>query len=546
MKRDLFTLPLDFPDELVIDNFAGGGGTSTGLEAALGRPVDIAINHDPQALAMHALNHPYTQHLCQSVWDVNPILVTRNQPVGLVWLSPDCKDFSKAKGGTPVSKHIRGLAWVGMRWIALCRPRVLILENVEEFQDWGPLIVSADGTARPDPARRGRTFESFVRQLRAHGYTVEWRERRACDDGAPTIRKRLFLVARRDGLTIDFPAATHAAPESAAVRSGQAQPWRTAAECLDFSIPAESIFDRKRPLVANTLRRVAKGLWRHVLSNPQRLVIGNTTPFITEHANASSQRTMAANEPLRTICAQVKGGHFSVVSAQLLDVSAPKCGTDPVSEDPSARCLASAFLEQANGGFYDGDGRSLGEPTSTITASGAQQRLVTACLIKYYGTDQNPLLSEPMHTVTTKDRLGLVQLVRVEASSLAPAVRARARQCAQLLRAYLPERFEHDADCVLVDGQYVLVDITLRMLSPRELYRAQGFPESYVIDRIPDPAVLFKDGVQQGDPRDMPTIRLSAKAQVRMCGNSVAPPQAEALVRANFQHEQAWRGAAAA
>ena len=163
MKRDAFTLPLAFPGELIIDNFAGGGGTSTGLEAAFGRPVDIAINHDPQALAMHALNHPHTLHLCESVWEVDPLKVTRNQPVALVWLSPDCKHFSKAKGGTPVAKHIRGLAWVGMRWIALCKPRVLMLENVEEFQDWGPLIIDAEGNARPCPHRKGKTFESFVR-----------------------------------------------------------------------------------------------------------------------------------------------------------------------------------------------------------------------------------------------------------------------------------------------------------------------------------------------------------------------------------------------
>ncbi len=252
MKRDAFTLPLAFPGELIIDNFAGGGGTSTGLEAAFGRPVDIAINHDPEALAMHAINHPHTQHLCESVWEVDPIAVTGNQPVGLVWLSPDCKHFSKAKGGTPVAKHIRGLAWVGMRWVALCKPRVLMLENVEEFQTWGPLLVGADGTARPDPARKGKTFQSFVRQLRAHGYAVDWRELRACDNGAPTIRKRLFLIARRDGLPIQWPEQTHAAPTDRRVLAGKLAPYRTAADCIDFSLEAASIFDRQRPLATNT------------------------------------------------------------------------------------------------------------------------------------------------------------------------------------------------------------------------------------------------------------------------------------------------------
>ncbi len=274
MKRDAFTLPLAFPGELIIDNFAGGGGTSTGLEAAFGRPVDIAINHDPEALAMHAINHPHTQHLCESVWDVDPIAVTGNQPVGLVWLSPDCKHFSKAKGGTPVAKHIRGLAWVGMRWVALCKPRVLMLENVEEFQTWGPLLVGADGTARPDPARKGKTFQSFVRQLRAHGYAVDWRELRACDNGAPTIRKRLFLIARRDGLPIQWPEQTHAAPTDRRVLAGKLAPYRTAAECIDFSLEAASIFDRPRPLAINTQRRVAKGLFRHVLTSAAPFIVG--------------------------------------------------------------------------------------------------------------------------------------------------------------------------------------------------------------------------------------------------------------------------------
>lgn len=259
MKARAPQLALPFPGELIIDNFAGGGGTSTGLEAAFGRPVDIAINHDPEALAMHALNHPYTKHLCESVWDVDPIEVTGNQPVGLVWLSPDCKHFSKAKGGTPVSKEIRGLAWVTMRWAALCRPRVIMLENVEEFQTWGPLIVDPDGTMYPDPRRKGKTFESFVRQLRQHGYTVDWRELRACDNGAPTIRKRLFLVARRDGLPIVWPEQTHGEPASREVLAGTLAPYRTAAECIDFDLPAASIFDRSKPLAANTQRRVAKG-----------------------------------------------------------------------------------------------------------------------------------------------------------------------------------------------------------------------------------------------------------------------------------------------
>jgi DNA (cytosine-5)-methyltransferase 1 len=633
MKRDDFTLPLGFEDELIIDNFAGGGGTSTGLEAAFGRPVDIAINHDPEALAMHAINHPHTQHICQSVWDVDPIQVTRNQPVALVWLSPDCKHFSKAKGGTPVAKHIRGLAWVGMRWIARCKPRAFMLENVEEFTSWGPLIVGTDGNARPDPMRRGKTFESFIRQLRAHGYVVEWKELRACDNGAPTIRKRLFLVARRDGLPIIWPDQTHGAPTTRAVIAGKLAAYRTAAECIDFHLPSNSIFDRKKDLAVNTQRRVAKGLWRHVLTSASPFIVNTRngerpgqeprvrgvdepywtvtglgsqgavaqpviTPFLTEHANSSNQRTMAANEPLRTQCAQVKGGHFSVVAPTLAtlrgtseshlgghDVNAPlstvsaggthhalvaahlthlthhgeRSGHSPAEPLPTVtaahrgeQALVSAFLEQANGGFNaDNDGRPIAVPISTITGRGTQQRLVSAYCVKYYSSGgQWQGLAEPMHTLPTKGRMGLVEVVQVPVDCLAPEQRARASQCAQLLHTHLPEHFPEPAELVLVAyaGQWwVLVDITLRMLKPRELYRAQGFPESYVIHEIPDPALLFVDGRQAStNPLELPRIPLTATAQVRMCGNSVSPLQAEALVRSNFGHERLIHGRNAA
>lgn len=700
MSAQQYGLP--FASELIIDNFAGGGGTSEGLEQAFGRHVDIAINHDPEAIAMHAINHPLTQHLCESVWDVDPIKVTRNQPVGLVWLSPDCKHFSKAKGGTPVEKKIRGLAWVGMRWVALTKPRVVMLENVEEFQTWGPLIIDADGTARPDPAKKGKTFESFVRQLRAHGYEVDWRELRACNNDAPTIRKRLFLIARRDGLPISWPDATNGDPTSAAVLAGKLLPWRTAAECIDFTLPATSIFGRKRPLVKNTNRRVAKGLWRHVLTSAKPFIVGQggpvysgkpvgvdapmgtipTTnhravdepilaPFLNEHANASNQRTMPADEPLRTVCAQVKGGHFSVVSPALAPmrgtsnghmnghpVDAPlstvsaggthhglvaahlealysqkgnearassvnepiktvtasarhavvessmvaahlvdmghgegACGTKRFShgvrsvEQPlntvtasgatsaiaavhlthlthhGDRCgygvdepfktvtganrgeqaLVVACLEQANGGFYEGDGRAADAPMSTITAAGSNQRLVTAYCVKYYSSGgQWQGLAEPMHTVPTKGRMGLVQTIQVPIDCLAPEHRERAALCAELLHEHLPEHFPDPAELVLVWqlGQWwALVDITLRMLKPRELFNAQGFPSTYIIDEIPDPKLLFKHGIQVADVLSVPRIPLTATAQVRMCGNSVSPKQSKALALSNFAHE---------
>lgn len=672
MKRDAFTLPLAFPGELIIDNFAGGGGTSTGLEAAFGRPVDIAINHDPQALAMHALNHPHTLHLCESVWDVDPIKVTRNQPVALVWLSPDCKHFSKAKGGTPVAKHIRGLAWVGMRWIALCKPRVLMLENVEEFQDWGPLIVDADGNARPCPHRKGKTFESFVRQLRAHGYTVDWRELRACDYGAPTIRKRLFLIARRDGLPMVWPEASHAEPANRAVMAGKLAAHRSAAECIDFDLPAESVFGRKKPLVSNTMRRVAKGLWRHVLTSASPFIVGVggrmgqspersvrapvhtitskadscvAMPILaalrgtseqhlgghdvcaplstvsaggTHHALASAHLvtigygeregqaaraqdlglplgTVVAggvksalvaahltkfntgsvgsslHEPVKTVTAggtpkrPSTGIQMGLVAAHLVDMGHGEgaCGTkrfshgirslevplNTVTASGATSALAAVCLEQANGGYYEGDGRAADEPMSTITAAGSNQRLVAAYLVKYYSEGgQDSACNQPMHTVPTKARMGLVQTQQVPAALLSDEHADRARLCAELLHQHLPEHFPKPATLVLMwhAGQWwVLVDITLRMLKPRELYRAQGFPEGYQITEIPDPALLFVDGQQAAHPLALPRIPLTATAQVRMCGNSVSPPVAEALVAANFAHEALIYGVAA-
>ena len=679
-------------DELIVDNFAGGGGTSEGLEQAFGRPVDIAINHDREALAMHAINHPYTVHLCEDVWTVNPRKVTGGRAVGLVWLSPDCKHFSKAKGGTPVAKHIRGLAWVGMRWIALCKPRVLMLENVEEFKEWGPLIVDETGKARPDPTKKGRTFQSFVRQLREHGYEVDWRELRACDNGAPTIRKRLFLVARRDGLPIVWPEVSHAPAHSLAVRAGKLAPHRTAAECIDFHLPAQSIFGRKKDLAVNTQRRVAKGLWRHVLASPKPFIVGvggrmgqspergvdQPMQTITSKAdscvaqpvlaplvmtNTTGHTGAAVNDPLPTIATgghhalvaptlaplrgtseqhlgghdvrdplstiSAGGTHHALVGASLVtvgygerpgqaprvpDIEAPmgtvvaggvkhyltaahlvdmghgegpaggkrfshgvrslevplntvtasgatsalaavhlthlthhdnRSGYSPdeplktvTGANRGEQALVSACLEQANGGFYDGDGRPADAPMSTITAAGSNQRLITAYCVKYYSSGgQWQGLAEPMHTLPTKGRMGLVEVVQVPTADLTPEQRERARQCAALLREHLPEHFTEPADMVLVayDGQWwVLVDITLRMLKPRELFNAQGFPAHYVIDEIPDPDLLFKGGVQAADPRAIPRVPLTGTAQVRMCGNSVSPVQARALALANF------------
>ncbi|MDN8617816.1 DNA cytosine methyltransferase [Variovorax ginsengisoli] len=614
MKRDDFTLPLLFPGELIIDNFAGGGGTSTGLEAAFGRPVDIAINHDPEALAMHAVNHPHTTHLCESVWDVDPIKVTGNQPVGLVWLSPDCKHFSKAKGGTPVEKKIRGLAWVALRWAAKCKPRVIALENVEEFKTWGPLQIAADGTARPDPARKGKTFESFVRQLQGMGYVVDWRELRACDFGAPTIRKRFFLVARRDHIAIAWPKPSHGAPTSKEVKAGKLLPWRTAAECIDWSIPCPSIFERKRPLAEATLRRVAKGVMRYVvnaaepyivglahrehteraggrshgLDEPIRtvhagggnhaLVVPTLAPFLTEHANASNQRVFSADEPLRTQVAQVKGGHFALVAPTLVQTGyGERPGQSPRTLDLQAplgtvvsgqkHALVSAFLAQHNNhrGTVPSDGRPVTAPVSTLTTKGAQQTVVAAHLVHMghgEGKDGKKRFShgirhvtEPLNTVAASGMPAAVvtsNLVKLRGTSTAQAsdeplhtVSAGGTHFAEV-RAFLIAYYGSDQDprledpmhtvttkhrfgLVTVQGEeYAIVDIGLRMLSPRELYNAQGFPADYQIEAGPD-----------GKP-------FTKTAQVRMCGNSVCPPLAEALIRANFAHEAQIYGRAAA
>ena len=397
--------------ELIVDNFAGGGGASTGIELATGRSVDIAINHDPAAIAMHRANHPSSKHYCENVWDVDPVEACAGRPVGLAWFSPDCKHFSKAKGGKPVEKAIRGLAWVAIRWAKLVRPRVIILENVEEFTTWGPLLDN-----RPDPKRKGQTFRRFVHALKRYDYRVEWNELRACDYGAPTIRKRFFLIARCDGLPIVWPEPTHGDPSTLFVASGMLHPWRTAAEIIDWTIPCPSIYDRKKPLCENTMRRIARGLRKFVLEHPQPYIVDDhIAPFLIQYHTEQSGKEVR--------------------------------------------------------------GQAVDKPLMTADSSN-RYGLVTALLIKYYGQGEGQSLREPLHTITAKDRFGLV-IVRGE--------------------------------------PYQIIDIGLRMLTPRELFRAQGFPEDYIIDC-------------DADGKHYPK-----SAQVARCGNAVPPPFAEALVRANLQ-----------
>ena len=508
--------PLPTETEIVMDWFAGGGGASEGIEEALGRPVDFAINHDPEAVAMHMANHPQTHHLCESVWRVHPREVAAGRSIGLGWFSPDCTFHSKARGGKPfrdrdVARRRRGLAWVVTRWLKARRPRVFMLENVEEFADWGPL--TPEGT--PDPARRGLTFRRWHREIENLGYSIDMRELRACDYGAPTTRKRLFVIGRCDGQEIIFPEATHGSHRGLT-------PYRTAAECIDWAIPCPSIFTRDRPLAEATMRRIARGVMRYVVNNPQPFVvtmrgtgesqIDSSAHSIDEpigvisaggihHALVSPHITKfrtgavgsAIDDPLPTVTANsyVKrpGGAapLGLVSATLINTrNGEREGQAPRVRDiqepyptvtavGSQGALVAAFLAKHYGGNYTGPGISMREPLDAITTID-HHALVHAFLMKYYGTEQDPRLERPLDTVTTKDRFGLV----------------------------------------MVHGErYRIADIGMRMLTPRELYRAQSFPDRYII--APE---------YNGKP-------LTKTSQVRMCGNSVPPAVAEALVRAN-------------
>lgn len=440
-------------DELVVDNFAGGGGASTGIEQAIGRPVDIAINHNPVALAMHETNHPHTKHYCESVWDVDPRKVTNGRTVGLAWFSPDCRHFSKAKGSKPVSPQVRGLAWVVMRWVGTVKPRIIMLENVEEFVTWGPVIKqeTPDGiTHLPCPKRKGDTFRSFVNALKRHGYQVEWKELRACDYGAPTIRKRLFLVARCDGQPIVWPAATH---------GPGLKPYRTAADIIDWSLPCPSIFERKRPLADNTCRRIAEGI--------RRFVVECDTPYIPpiQHFQASNVHDIREAK-IRAFLAK----HYTGVIGT--DLRKP-LGTVTTVDHHS---LVTAHIQRD---FGNSIGSDIIDPLGTITAGGGgKATLVQAFLMKYYSEGgQWQSLKEPIHTIPTKDRMGLV-MVKGE-----------------------PHR---------------IVDIGMRMFQPHELFKGQGFPADYIHTHTFDGA------------------RLTKADQVKMCGNSVSPYPCKALVEANM------------
>ena len=442
MLTPQFQLPLH--GELVVDLFAGGGGASTGIEQAIGRAVDIAINHDPEAIALHQANHPQTSHYVSDVFEVDPVRVTEGRPVGLLWASPDCKHFSKAKGGKPVSTKIRSLAWAVVKWAKLVRPRVICLENVEEFQTWGPL--GADN--KPCPQRKGETFARWKRRLETLGYTVEHRELRACDYGAPTIRKRLFLVARCDGQAIVWPEPTHAAPDSLQRKAKKLKPWRTAAECIDWSIPVPSIFERKKPLAEATCRRIAKGIMRYVVEAAEPFIVPTTTGHLGAKASAplrtlatgghhalcvpaliqtgygerpkQSPRVPGLEKPIGTL---VGGKKHALVSAFLAKHSTKVVGsdmTDPVATVTSvdSHGLVTAHITKFNAGST---GFAANTPMHTIIAGGEQARpgtaitqgIITANLVHYHA-DKSPSdvrasdVREPIKTQTTENRHALV------------------------------------------------------------------------------------------------------------------------------------------
>lgn len=489
--------------EIIVDNFAGGGGASTGIKMAIGRDVDVAINHDPAAIAMHRANHPLTEHYCESVWDIDPLTVTGGRPVALCWFSPDCKHFSKAKGGKPVDKNIRGLAWVALRWAATVKPRVIMLENVEEFKTWGPLKNNY-----PDPKQKGRTFNCFINALKRHGYNVDWRELRACDYGAPTVRKRFFLIARCDGQPILWPEPTHGDPNDNKVKAGILKPYKTAAECIDWSLPCQSIFERKKPLAENTMRRIAKGLQKFVIDNPNPFIVqvnhggenfrgaelkkpfptitakhgfGLVMPYITQYHGEQSVkevRGQIVDKPLLTADAS---NRYGLVAAHIVkhyggnykgsgaDIEKPM----PTITTVDHNALVVSNLIQMN----KSSEQALSKPFNTVTAGGGHFAEVRAFLMKYYGQGEGQRLDEPLHTITTKDRFGLITV----------------------------------AGC-----DYRIIDIGMRMLTPRELFRAQGFSDDYIIEHD-----------YAGNP-------YPKSAQVARCGNAVPPQLPAALIKANL------------
>ena len=538
--------------ELIVDNFAGGGGASTGIELATGYSVDIAINHDPEAIKMHRANHPNTEHYCENVWAVDPVKACKGHQVGLAWFSPDCKHFSKAKGGKPKDKNIRGLAWVALRWAGLVRPRVIMLENVEEFKTWGPL----NRRHHPIKSKQGKTFEKFVQQLTDLGYEVEFKELIAADYGAPTMRKRFFMIARCDRKPIVWPEPTHGPADSEAVKKGLLKPYVGAYTQLDFSLPCPSIFDTSeeikekygiravRPLAQKTMDRIARGLKKFVLDNPEPFIIqcnhggerrpndirepmptitgkhgyGIVEPYMVQigQTGFAKDRSKNVREPLTTI---VSKNEHCLISPTLIQYHSEtsKDGVrgqtieDPImTVDSSNRYgLVTSFLHKYYDGGYKGAGESMEKPLPTVT-SWDHNSVVTANLIQMNNHCDGKDIRHPLPTITAGDgHFGEVRafLIKYYGQGTGQDIKE------PLDTITAQDRF----GLVTINGiDYQIVDIGLRMLEPKELYGCQGFPDDYIIDH---------DYTGKTYPRS---------EQVRRCGNAVCPPIPAALVRANL------------
>lgn len=503
--------------ELIVDNFAGGGGASTGIELATGYSVDIAINHDPEAIKMHKANHPNTKHYCENVWAVDPVKACNGHPVGLAWFSPDCKHFSKAKGGKPKDKNIRGLAWVALRWAGLVKPRVIMLENVEEFKTWGPL----NRRHHPIKAKQGKTFERFVQQLRELGYEVEFRELIAADYGAPTMRKRFFMIARRDGKPIVWPEPTHGPADSEEVKAGLLKPYVGAYTQIDFSRPCPSIFDTSeeikekygiravRPLAKKTMDRIARGLKKFVLDNPE--------PFIIQCNHGGKRRPNDIREPMPTITGKHGYGIVEPYMVQIGQTGFTKDRSKDVREplttivSKNEHCLISPTLIQYHSETAQGEvrGQTIKEPIMTVDGSN-RYGLVTSFLSKFYKSGTGQDMREPLHTITTSPgHFGEVRafLIKYYGQGTGQDIKD------PLDTVTAQDRF----GLVTIEGvDYKIVDIGLRMLEPKELYGCQGFPVDYIIDH---------DYTGKTYPRS---------EQVKRCGNAVCPPIPAALVKANL------------